>query len=202
MKTTCDYGALPGLARVLELGNDAESVEFFVFWETAQIDQSRVNVEKAHRFGALCSGLETRSRDNKWNPGGFFPQGSFRPLVFFSEVETMIAPENDDGVVAVWSTFKAVKNGPDTMIGEANGGEIGMDHATPALVFQDFIVSRFDVDLSPKIWREIIEVRPGGSWHGDGFPVVNIKPLLGNQKRNVGTEDTCRNEEGSLVLFL
>ena len=48
----------------------------------------------------------------------------------------MVAPEYDDGILAVRTFFKGIEKSADIHVGVGAGGEVGLDRGFPAPAFQ------------------------------------------------------------------
>lgn len=110
--------------------------------EPRQFQERGEEVEKFGRaFGFLVCRM-ARGGNDDGNAGAVFPKGSFGPALFFSQVESVIGEEHDDGVVGVRTGIQGVEDQSDAVIGKGDGREIGLHGVLPLSSRDDPIVFR------------------------------------------------------------
>ena len=64
---------------------------------------------------------------------GAIPESVFAEATFFTEMPTVIAPEDDDGVVAGGIGFDGIHDSTHATIGKCVGGKVGLQGGTPGI---------------------------------------------------------------------
>ena len=145
---------------VVELRDQRNSFVVLVGWQTAQLDQSWIDVEQADRLKACLSRHDIRTSNQEWNASGFFPQRALGPVVLFAKMESMIAPQDDQRVVGMRTRFQSIQNNAHAMVDETDGCQPGVRQASLFTVPDDFGMSRRDLVVvdAEKVCRKIVEV--------------------------------------------
>ena len=63
-------------------------------------------------------------------------------MLFFTQVESMITPQNNQSVIGMRTGFQRFQNGADTMIDKTHGCEIGVGQASLLSILNHFDMSR------------------------------------------------------------
>ena len=131
--------------------------------QPAELDQRRVDVEQAGGLRACLAGRDSRSGKKEWNPRGFFPQRALGPVLFLTQVKSMIAPQDDQGVLGMGTGFQGFQNDAHTMVDKTDGCQVGVCQASLLTVLDDLGMgwsSRIVVNAE-KVLRNIVEVQCG-----------------------------------------
>ena len=123
-------------------------------------------------------------------------------MFFLAEVPAVVAPENDDGIVAVRAGFERVEHAAKHGIGEVDGGEVGLDALFPLLVFEDVrevAVAGDALAFGGHIFQVVFLV---AGRKLDGFEREWLEVLLGNEPRFVRAVDAASEEEGFFAGLL
>ncbi len=113
----------------------------------------------------------------------------------------MVAPENDDSVVAIGRGFEAVEQAADLGVAEGDAGEVGLDEFFPAAGLQDLGVVAIALGHFDAGGRNIIQVILAMGRQLDGFEGELVEPLGRNGEGQVWLGETDGEEEW-LVVFL
>ena len=98
-----------------------------ILGEIAQFHQGRIHVDQTGRcVGGFAFG-NARAGPYEWDLGSSFPQDVFRPVPFFAKVVTMVAPEDDNRVIGVWTIVKRRQDTADLRVGVGDGCEVPKD---------------------------------------------------------------------------
>ena len=97
--------------------------------ELGKVDEGRVDVYKfdnAWRGQAVAFGFG--GANNERGSGSLFEEGTFLPdAIVFAEVVTVVAPEDDDGVVSETIFFESVEHATDLGIDKGDAGVVGLE---------------------------------------------------------------------------
>ena len=92
------------------------------------IDAHKINRAITNTPGSGDSG----GHPNQWCASGFFPQCEFSPVLLFTKMPPMIAPEADNCVVFVGRSFQGIENSAHLTVEIADRCEIGLNGFLPA----------------------------------------------------------------------
>jgi len=96
----------PFLSGLFEEGDEAAAIELVICAEVAELDQGGVNVhERGDAIAGFSGALAIDGFDYERAAGDVVPEGEFSPMFLFSELPTVVGPEEDDGVFGVGAFF-------------------------------------------------------------------------------------------------
>ena len=90
---------VPLVFRVLQKRNDAYPIKILLGFQTAELDQGRVDAEHIDRTVAPGSPRQSGNAKNEGDPGRFFPEGTLVPMILFPQVPAMIPPQHQRDVM-------------------------------------------------------------------------------------------------------
>ena len=111
-----DRRAIAARRRVLELWDERKSFEAGVLRQTAQLDKRRVDVEQAGGLPAGFTRRNARPCNEQRYARGFLPQGALGPVLFFTEMKTVVTPKDDQRVVGVPTVLQGVQHNADAVV--------------------------------------------------------------------------------------
>ena len=121
---------LSGFIWIFELRDQGNAFKPIIFGQLAQVHQCWVKIEQAGRFLAFLARFNSGTTDQKRHTSRFFPQGTLGPVLFLTEMKTMITPQNNDGVIRIRACFQSVQYNTHAMINETDRGKVGMGQAS------------------------------------------------------------------------
>ena len=162
---------------------DGESSEFAEGW---------IDVGEGGGFpGFFAVFAQAGSMDEKGNAGGLIPELKFFPVLFFANMEAVITPEDDDGVVFFGRVFEGLEEAAEFVIDVADTGEVALHEDFPLLVFDDPVVPRL-----AGWWTGVVEVIGAMLGELDVFERVHVEEALRDLEGDVGAEESDGEEEG------
>ena len=84
---------------IVEHRDEAASLNFCGGLESGEVAEGGVEVDEAHRVCCFSRHWKPGRADDERYAGGLFHVGVFAPFAMVAEVEAVVAPEDDDGVV-------------------------------------------------------------------------------------------------------
>ena len=199
-----DCGTVPARRRVLELWDERKPFEVVVLRQAAQLDKRRVDVEQAGGLPAGFTRMKARPCNEQRYARGFLPQGALGPMLFFTEMKTVVTPKDDQRVVGVRTVLQGVQHNADAVVDKRHRGQVGVGQAALFAGTHHLGVGRRDgviVDAQ-KILRQIVEIALRIVRQRDLVRLVLGKPLGRHEERDVRTEEADRHKERLVKLIL
>lgn len=203
----CGEGGLgPGVSGIFEEGDQALAFEAGFFGELGELEEGGIEIDEFDGAGGRGAGGDIGSGDDEGDAGGFFPEGSFFPVHFFADVEAVIRPEDDDGVIGVGALIEGVEEAADAVVGEGGAGEIRGDRFGPEAKAGDIgVVHGGGVEVAGELaahGREVFEVAGEGGGQGCGIERELVVEFLRGEEGEVGGDEAGGEEEGLVVGLL
>ena len=131
-------GAFPFALRILQKREKTLSIEVLTSRQVAEIDESGIDIDQADGTLTEPAFRHSFGRGNdQGRAGGYIPKGVLAPVLFFTEVPTMVAPQHDERVVGMFTLLQRVENTTDLSVDKTDGGEAGLNRFSPLLVGED-----------------------------------------------------------------
>lgn len=188
----------------MELGQERKTFQLWIRGQCAELDQGGVDVEQAGGFRAGFSRVDARSGNEKRNSRGLFPEGALGPVLFFAEMEAMVAPEHHESVARMGTGAEGCQQDADAMVDETYRGQIGLGESGLLAVGNDLRVGgggSIFVDTE-EVCREILQIRLLSLWESQGLGLIKGKPPWRDEEGDVGSKKSDRHEEwfGEVLL--
>ena len=175
--------------------------------QTAEVDERAIQVHEVD--GALADGTGTgacgqagcsgRDADHEGHAGADAPTGEFLPVLLFAKMPAVVAPKNDDGVVAMRTFIEGIEHAAEHGVGEMDGGEVGLDALFPLAVFLDVGKVAVAGELLA-CGGDVIKIPGLVAGAGlDRFEWKGFEVSFGHEPRFVRTVDAAGKEEGLVV---
>ena len=130
------------------------------------------------------------------------PAGELLPVLLFAEMPAVIAPQDDDGVVALRALIERSEHASEHGVGKMNGGEIGLDAPLPLPLFLNVLEVTIARDLHSRRWQIVhvtgLETRSGL----DRLQRKRFEILLRHKPWLMGSIQSTGQEEGLVALEL
>lgn len=174
------------------------------FWKACEFGQRWENVNGLdHGMGTFAWVSHARIADDERRSKRFLEEGVFAPDGVFTEVPSVVAPKNDDGILAQIQFVEAIEDTTDLGVSVTHAGSVvladgervfgvGIRVEVVTVVFVEFaglVPSGFPVWF---VW-----VRDNGQFR----ILVEVQVFLGSSKWQVRTEDAECEEEGFVRFF-
>lgn len=166
-----------------------------------QVDEADRAITDAARCGALRqSGRAFGHPHHQRHAGAGPPTGELLPVLFLAQMPAVVAPEHDDGVVAMRALLQRVEHAAEHGIGEMDGGEVGLDGFFPLPLRLDVLEVAVARDASALGGQVIDIVRLVAGRQLDALEREGLKVLLRHEPGLVGSVNAAGEEEGLLML--
>lgn len=129
-----------------------------------------------------------------------FPEGEFSPVMFFAKVPAVVAPEEDEGVVAVGRLLGRVEEPAEVHVGVGDGSEVGLEGFLPTAGFQQWLVVGVGVGHFDSGGRNVIEVVFELRWEHELDGGKQVVVFLRDGPRPVRRVETDGEDEGFVVF--
>ena len=179
----CNGRMLSGFVWIIELRDQRNAFNPVVFGEFAQVHQCRVKIEQAGRFLACLARFNSGTGHQKRHTSRFFPKGTLGPVLFLTEMKTMITPQNNDGVIRIRACFQGGQYNPHAMIHKAHRRKISMGQASLIITSRNLGMrgGHGIVINGEEILRQVIKVTLWVIGQNDLILLIQFEPFWWNQ---------------------
>ena len=100
-------------------------------------------------------------------------------MLFLAEVKTVVAPQNDDGVIRIRACLQGIQDNAHAMINETDRGKVGMGQASLVATPRNLGMSRSHgiVIDGEKILGQVIKVGFGVLGQDDLVLLIELEPF-------------------------
>jgi len=136
--------------------------------------------------------------DKEGDPRGLIPQRELFPVGLLANMEAVIAPENNNGVVLhAGCSIERVEESSQLMVHVGNAGKVSLHQLSPLVIFDHpFVPVGATVVMS--VVQVIFAVRRPFNF----LKRILVKPLAGNLPGDVGAKKPYGEEERFFALLL
>jgi len=180
----------------LEERTQAFALEIRWRLEPAEIGEGGIEVHELDRARGNADDFCFWQGYDEGDTSGFFKEQLFLPLAVLAKTPAVVAPEENDGVVAELQAIERVEDFADLGIHEADAGEVGA-LKDAKLFFFETVVGGFDRQSDRRDFGDVL-----GRLFGEGnfFEWVKIEVFARGDVRDMGTIEADSEEEGLVFV--